>query len=581
MKKLLTLTFAMILAFVLVACGGAATPESIEIKASSRSVKIGKTIQLTATVKPEKAAQDVIWASDKETVATVDANGKVTGVGAGKAVITAKCAENESISQKITISVSNSSDLDFGGYTIKIAYSPGVEYELDPRITNVPSSYSISPTRKFSAQAWEELEVKYNCNIVVEGYPMASYWERFDYILEQGKNNTTEFDIYWIPTNLIAKTSSALLKLDDLYAAYGNNSMSQNDVLARTYKNGLYGWSYTSGDITSDDPIIGVNVNLLHRIGMDGDKEPAKLFMEDKWHLDEFVEWCLEAQTKLNALSTGEDDKYYVISGRASNWLRGLAQTCGVPLADPIARTIQITDPKVVDIANLLRSLYDAGCIDPGNNVDAKVTTWNTQHALFNGAASAYYVDYPNRWSEDLWSPGDPTGTLYGFVPWPYDASQTYETARWSTYTQDCFVMPKAITDKIDRANEKSEDVTVENIFKVWYECFALSRKIMEEDPSYDKETTDRIVATAKWDTEWSIKAWLYIQNNLKTKGIFDPIKELRAYNDGSTEDWERYSCGYIIPALGKDYTTETENYVAAVTPAIANLEQTFAEKYN
>ena len=574
MKKLLTLTFAMILAFVLVACGGGASAESIEIKASARSVKIGRTIQLTANVKPEKAAQEVTWASDKQDIATVDASGKVTGVKAGKAVITVTSVENPSVSAKITISVSNNNDLDFGEYTIRIAYSPGVEYELDPRMTNYPAEYKVSPTRKFAAQAWEQVEEKYNCKIVVEGYPTTDYWERFNYILEQGKNNTTYFDIYWIPTNQISKTSSALIKMDDLYAAYGNGSMSQNDVLARTYKNALYGWSYTSGSITSDDPVIGVNVNLLKRIDMDGDKEPAKLFMEDKWHISEFVAWCKEAQTKLNGLSTGEEDKYYVISGRLSYWLRDLSRTSNVPLADPITRKIQITDPKVVDLANMLKELFDAGCVDPANQVDGKVETWNAQHALLN-TGSAYFVDYYNRWKADLWGEGD--DTQYGFVPWPYGEDQTYETAKWATYTQDCFVIPKAITEKIANADATSEDVTIENIFKVWYECFALSQKLMQEDPNYDKDASDRIVAQGKWDTEASVTAWLYIQNNLKTKGLFDPIKELRL-NNGDGEEWEKFSAGYIIPSL--KYTEETD-YVAAVTPAIANLEQTFAEKYN
>ncbi|MBO4623541.1 MAG: Ig-like domain-containing protein [Bacilli bacterium] len=574
MKKFLTLTFAMILAFVLVACGGGATPESVKIEASSKSVKVGRTIQLKASVKPEKAAQDVVWASDKQNIATVDATGKVTGVSAGRAVITATCADAPSVSSKITINVSNSNEVDFGGYTIRIAYSPGVEHELDPRITDVPAEYTISPTRKYAAEAWRAVEDKYNCHIEVAGYPTTDYWARFDYILEQGKNNTTEFDIYWIPTNQISKTSSALITFDKLYASYGNNSMSEADVLARTYKGSLYGWSYTSGNITSDDPVIGVNYNLLKKIHMDGDKEPAKLFMEDKWHINEFVEWCLEAQTKLNGLSTGEDDKYYVISGRLSYWLRDLSRTSGVALADTITRKIRITDPKVVNLANMLKELFDAGCVDPANQVDGKVETWNNEHALLN-TGSAYFVDYYNRWKADLWGAGD--DTLYGFVPWPYGADQTYETARWATYTQDCFVIPKAITEKIKNALETSEDVTVENIFKVWYECYQKTQELMEADPQYDKEATDRIVASGKWDTEASVDAWLYIQNNLKTKGIFDPIKELRL-NNGDGEEWEKFSAGYIIPSL--KYTEETD-YVAAVTPAIANLEQTFVEKYN
>ena len=47
------------------------------------------TAQLTATVEPANATnKGVTWSSDDETVATVDANGNVTAVGAGEATIT-------------------------------------------------------------------------------------------------------------------------------------------------------------------------------------------------------------------------------------------------------------------------------------------------------------------------------------------------------------------------------------------------------------------------------------------------------------------------------------------------------------
>ena len=52
----------------------------------------GNSGTLTATVEPSEASQSVTWASDKETVATVDENGNVTAVGAGEATITATAA---------------------------------------------------------------------------------------------------------------------------------------------------------------------------------------------------------------------------------------------------------------------------------------------------------------------------------------------------------------------------------------------------------------------------------------------------------------------------------------------------------
>ena len=52
----------------------------------------GNSGKLTATVEPPEASQSVTWASDNETVATVDESGNVTAVGAGTATITATAA---------------------------------------------------------------------------------------------------------------------------------------------------------------------------------------------------------------------------------------------------------------------------------------------------------------------------------------------------------------------------------------------------------------------------------------------------------------------------------------------------------
>jgi hypothetical protein len=58
------------------------TPETATINA-------GATLQLNAIVLPADATnQDVIWTSDNPAIATVDANGLVTGVTAGTATIT-------------------------------------------------------------------------------------------------------------------------------------------------------------------------------------------------------------------------------------------------------------------------------------------------------------------------------------------------------------------------------------------------------------------------------------------------------------------------------------------------------------
>ena len=66
----------------------------VSLDKPSAELKIGDTLSLTPTIEPANATnQNVSWASDKETVATVDEKGTVTAKAAGTAVITVKTAD--------------------------------------------------------------------------------------------------------------------------------------------------------------------------------------------------------------------------------------------------------------------------------------------------------------------------------------------------------------------------------------------------------------------------------------------------------------------------------------------------------
>ena len=65
--------------------------ETITFNTNSTSVKIGSTVQIKATVKPDNATnKELVWTSSDTSIATVDSNGKVTGKNAGVVTITAK-----------------------------------------------------------------------------------------------------------------------------------------------------------------------------------------------------------------------------------------------------------------------------------------------------------------------------------------------------------------------------------------------------------------------------------------------------------------------------------------------------------
>lgn len=75
------------------------TPEGFD----AANVKVGDKFQLTAAITPALAHQDVKWASSDEKVATVDANGNVTVLAAGKARITATSVADAKLSDGVDI----------------------------------------------------------------------------------------------------------------------------------------------------------------------------------------------------------------------------------------------------------------------------------------------------------------------------------------------------------------------------------------------------------------------------------------------------------------------------------------------
>ena len=70
--------------------------EEIVLNAETITLKPGKTGQLTASIAPDDATdKELIWTSSNPSVATVDSNGKVTGVSEGEAIITVKTKDGK------------------------------------------------------------------------------------------------------------------------------------------------------------------------------------------------------------------------------------------------------------------------------------------------------------------------------------------------------------------------------------------------------------------------------------------------------------------------------------------------------
>ena len=104
------------------ACGdksyATATPVlGVTLDKQTMSLTVGSTGTLTATITPTDAAnQSLTWTSDKEAVATVDENGKVTAVAEGTANITVKTVDGEKTAVcAVTVTAKTSGGSSSGG----------------------------------------------------------------------------------------------------------------------------------------------------------------------------------------------------------------------------------------------------------------------------------------------------------------------------------------------------------------------------------------------------------------------------------------------------------------------------------
>ena len=135
--------------------------ESITLDQSEKTLNIGETVTLKATVSPDNATnKSVTWSSDDEAVATVDTNGKVTAKSVGTATITAT-AGDKSATCTITVNpikvkgvkiLDPPTEVAYGdSLKLRIEVSPGnatdksVTWSFDkPSIATITKQYEVT-----------------------------------------------------------------------------------------------------------------------------------------------------------------------------------------------------------------------------------------------------------------------------------------------------------------------------------------------------------------------------------------------------------------------------------------------------
>ena len=94
---------------------------AIALDKATAEVEVESTLDLVASRTPENSNSPIIWSSSDETKATVDATGKVTGVAAGEATITAKISDE--IKAQCVVTVKAPAPVEGVQYTIDVSDS--------------------------------------------------------------------------------------------------------------------------------------------------------------------------------------------------------------------------------------------------------------------------------------------------------------------------------------------------------------------------------------------------------------------------------------------------------------------------
>ena len=119
---------------------------SVALNKSELSLYTGQSEILTATVQPSNATnQNVTWSSDKPDVATVDAAGKVTAVGAGTATITVTTADgNHTATCTVTVTRPYIPPAN-PNYRITVEATQGGTVTADPTAAKAGTTVTLTP----------------------------------------------------------------------------------------------------------------------------------------------------------------------------------------------------------------------------------------------------------------------------------------------------------------------------------------------------------------------------------------------------------------------------------------------------
>ena len=454
-----------------------------------------------------------IWKSSDEEVATVDENGVVKAIKSGTVRIKVSSSINSHyfVSFRITIEDDYEQDTypNMGGYEIVIMDYVSQISEIDP----FDEKYAKAD-KTYRQLAWNEVEEKYNCNIVVKPYPEEAYYgdERIKWLRDNAKKSTSQCDLAVIPSTWISRLckQNVLINVSDYYAIDGKYLYSDFIRKACTFHKSLYGLPVELEEITNYVSYgLFYNYGMIKEYGID---DPAMLFNEGKWSYTDFEKWVKDASRVLG------DKK--VLSGHPYIYYYGMTNAAGINIASNKLVETNIMSLASKNAMELLSNLTKEGFVNTditwGDGTDLKE---NVENSFFKGGTlmiSSYTSVFEKH---TLYSSGLAWENLdeVGYVPFPYPDNFMKDYTRISISSLlDIFVFlngrnyPNNVDSKI--------------VFDAINMMIDKTRKYMNEDELFDAETIIHNSIAKYIDNEASIEAMMFFDSN---HIIFDPAHSI------------------------------------------------------
>lgn len=527
-----------------------AKPTSIIITGDDECY-VGYTILLVAQVFPAGVSQKVTWQSSNNEIATVDETGKLTALKEGTVRIKAFSVQDNSVSStyyKVTVSKEPEAPKapNLGGYEIIIMNADSALAEIDPFL----EGYSM-PDKEYKQKAWRDVESEFNCKIKVEAYPSTAPWgpQRINWINDNAMTNNSLLDFGVVSAAWLYKfvQANSVVDTTDFFKKYGKKQIEAAQREAGSYQGKMYIVS-TGISQTKTFPYKGLfyNFGMLKELGLES---PAKLFNEDKWSYEEFVEYCVKAQALM-------PEGKYVMSGGPSIVWAGMVNAAGIKIADKTTVTLNLTHTYSLDAVNALKQVVEAGAwaID-AIGYDQNCEPFQNGDALFQ-PGDYWFVRSDNRFPAKLWG----EDTQYGYVPFPYPKTVGKENTMVNDLGGSIMIMVAG--------RNHPADVSEEGIFYALQTMYIKTVQYQEADPDFDSSAIKYNSARANIDDPESVEATVYFNAAMT---LYDPLFEESFQNEWGGTNGEATNA--VINAVkGADPTEEFDKIFSAVDLKFKNI---------